>query len=361
MEDHDEPRHVIGEEMAAAAEAERRRSERGDGGQSPLPTASYDGWRGELGLVDPTSLPLDIAIADVCREFARTDDGDRAAVRRSISMDEFYTLLTFGRRSAVFGIRDQSAERVRDGLMAISMIEADRVDFRDILVVLSFLHHAAARVNADTSVLFHDAAAFAEPELAKLVTEFAARAPADQDLRAAWGHVEIETSNGAGFLGWGFRPYDPTYDLAATALDIARLLDVDAYQPGDPSIATDLPAVWLRHAGDPKLEEALGSIRAGATIHGRLRPTASPMHASQQLTIFLVDVRETRWAQRLMAMSSKPSESFVLLGIAEERLFCLAVARSFVQGAVAHETGESLSRLGPGIRTILRHHAAAQV
>jgi hypothetical protein len=42
VEDHDEPRHIIGEEMAAAAEADRRRSERGEGGQSPLPATALD-------------------------------------------------------------------------------------------------------------------------------------------------------------------------------------------------------------------------------------------------------------------------------------------------------------------------------
>lgn len=117
--------------------------------------------------------------------------------------------------------------------------------------------------------------------------------------------------------------------------------------------------MWLRHASDPSLQDALGAIRAAATIHGRLRPDASSLHASQQLTIFLVEMREANLAQRLFAMSEEPAENFALVGIAEDKLFCLVVARSFVQGVGAFETRESLGRFGPDIRTVLRRYLAA--
>jgi hypothetical protein len=352
--------NVIGKEMAAARDAERKRLEVTSGSQSPMAEASYDRWRGELNLANPTPLPLDDQIADACRRFERTDEDDRGAFRRSISMDEFYALLTFSRRSAVFALRDRRTDLLRDGLVAIAMIEAERVDFRDILGALSLLYHAATRIDADASQQFKDAVALSEPAVAKLVTDFAARPPEHRDLRDAWGHVEIETASGVGFVGWGFRPFDPTYDLAAIALGIAGLLDADEYQPDDPELATDLPAVWLRHASDPALQDALGAIRAGATIHGRLRPNASAAHASQQLTIFLVEMREANLAQSLLAMSEKPSENFALLGIADDRLFCLTVARSFVQGLEAFETRESLARFGPDIQTVLRRYVAAR-
>jgi hypothetical protein len=354
----DQP-YVIGKEMAAATDAERKRLEVTSSSQSPMPEASYDRWQGELNLANPTHLPLDDQIVDLCRRFERTDEDDRAAVRRSISMDEFYTLLNFSRRSAVFALRDRRTELLRDGLLAIALIEAERVDYRDILGALSLLYHVAPRIGADASQQFKDAAALSEPAVAKLVTDFAARSPEHRDLRDAWGHVEIETASGVGFVGWGFRPYDPTYDLAAIALDIAGLLDADDYQPDDPELGTDLPAVWLRHAADPALQDVLGAIRAGATIHGRLRPGASAMHASQQLTIFLVEMREAIWAQRLVAMSEKPTESFALVGITEDKLFCLAFGRSFVQGVGAFETRESLGRFGPGIRKVLMRYVAA--
>lgn len=193
--------YVIGEEMAAARDAERKRLDVTSGSPSPMPGAPYDRWRGELNLAKPTPLPLDGQIADLCRRFERTDEDDRAAVRRSISMDEFYTLLTFSRRSAVFALRDRRTELLRDGLLAIALIEAERVDYRDILDALSLLYFVAHRIGADASQQFKDAAALSEPAVAKLVTDFAARAPAPRDLRDAWGHVEIETASGVGFVG----------------------------------------------------------------------------------------------------------------------------------------------------------------
>ena len=225
-------------------------------------------------------------------------------------------------------------------------------------MALSFLHHAGTRIGADTPRLFLDAARLSEPAVAALISEFAARPLEQKDLRAAWGQVEIETADGVGFMGWGFKPYDPTHDLAAITLELAALLDADAYAPDDPELAIDLPAVWLRHAGESGLEDALAAIRATATIQGRLRPDASPDHASQQLTMFLVEAAEARFAEKLQRMSQKPADWFALLGIADQRLFCLVVGRSFVEGIGPYETRETLARFGPGIASILHGHVA---
>lgn len=284
---------------------------------------------------------------------AEPDDKELAALRAE-------AVLTFSRRSAVFALRERRAEHVRDGLLAIALIEAERVDFRDVLVALSLLYHAATRIDVDASHQFRDAAALSEPEVGKLIHDFAARRPEHRDLRDAWGHIEINTADGPGLVRWGFRAYDPTYDLAAIALDIAGVFEADQYQPDDPELATDLPAVWLRRSSERDLPEALGAIRAGATIHGRLRPGASPAYASQQITTFLVELRDAGWAQRLIAMSRRPTDNHALLAVGEETLFSLTVARSFVQGVEAFETPYSLARLGPSMRTVLKRHTAGR-
>ncbi len=71
---------VIGSELASAADAEERRKARGNVEPSPMPDQVYDFWRGEMSLNRPVALPLDAA--------------------------------------------------------AIAMIDAQRVDYRDILVAL---------------------------------------------------------------------------------------------------------------------------------------------------------------------------------------------------------------------------------
>lgn len=352
---------VIGTEFAAALDAERKRLEVASGDESPMPAGSYDLWRGELNLANPRRVVLDDELADLCRRLEEADADERGAARSAISLDELYTLLAFSRRSAVFALRDRLVEHVRDGLVAIALIEAERVDYRDILVALSLLYHAAIRIGADASQHFKDAAALSEPDVAELINDFAARTAEHRDLRDAWGHVEIATDDGPGLVRWGFRRYEPTCDLVAIALDIAAVLESDAYQPDDPELATELPAVWLTHASDPALAEALDAVRAAATIHGRLRPAASPAYASQQLTIFLVEARDASWAQRLLAISRTPSDNHALFGIGEGMLFCCTVARSFVQGVEAFETRDSLARFGPGIQSVLKRRTAGRV
>jgi hypothetical protein len=299
-------------------------------------------------------------LAAFVRRSQGLDATDRDAIRSALGMDAFDTLLTFSRRSAVFALRDQRVEHVRDGLRAIAMIEAERVDFRDVLLAVSLLHHAATRIGVDASRQFADAAALSEAEVARLIADFAARSPQHQDLRDAWGHVEISTPGGPGLVRWGFRAYDPTHDLTAIALDIGKVFEADEYQPDDPELASELPAVWLGHASEPDLPEALRAVRAAVTIHGRLRPSASPANASQQLTTFLVEVRHASWTQRLIAMSTHPGANHALLGIGEDTLFCLTVARSFVQGVEAFETAGSLARFGPGIQSVLKRHLAGK-
>lgn len=219
---------VLGQGMANAAEVEkRRRLTEADLGPSPMPTASYDFWRGELSLVNPGPLQLDSEVTEVVRAFRQRDASGRSAMRRAISMDEFYTLLAFSKRQAVFAIREQSADPIEIGLGALAMIEAKRTDYRDILGTLSFLYHAAARLGLDPRVAFGAAALISEPETGLLIEGFAARKPEDLDLRDAWGYDEVVTDGGLGFIRWGFRKYDPTSDLKRVAMDVAGLLEAD--------------------------------------------------------------------------------------------------------------------------------------
>ena len=322
-----------------------------------MPTATYDIWRGELRLADPTRVELDGAVADVCRSFAQLADDVRNDVRRTISLDEFYTLLTFSRRAAVFALRGVQSDLV-DGMTAISMIEAERVDFRDIVVALGLLHHAGIRVGQDVSRLWEETAARSEPRVADLINGLLARSRTDQDIRNLCGLVEVETDNGGGFVGWGFRPYRPTCDLLRTSLGIARLMEAGAYEPDDPELATELPKVWFRGEPKPPVTEILEDVVAGATVNCRLRPSVLPTHANQQLTMFLVELPDALQALDLARASERPTDGFARLGVATGRLFCLVVARSFVQGVESYETVETLARLRPGIAQVLAQFGA---
>ena len=354
---------VIGEESVRAAEAERRRKERGVAGESPMPPMPppAHGMRSEeLGLVNPRTDDFDRAVEVVVRRYAGSDARARAKMRASISADEFSALIGFARRAAVFGLRERSAERIAGGLTALAMIEEKRVDFRDVLVALSLLHHSARRIGADADKLIRAAAALAERDISKHLLGFISRPETYKDLRASWGYEEVETEGGLGFIGRDFERYDPTYDMKKLVIDVARFVAADGnYLLTHLGVATNLPRVWLEAGGDnSRLDAALGRARAGAAVHGDLKPDAHPSHPNQMLIVFLLEMSDERAARDLLELSRAPGRrDFASLGLAEGRLFCLVIARSFEFGVKPFETSESLGRFSTGLAEILRRHA----
>jgi hypothetical protein len=348
---------VIGREMAAALEAEERRVRSGASGMSVMPSGTYDQWLGQLGLYDPEEVPLDLALRDFVRGYRRLGADERESVRHSVSFDEAYTLLAFARRSAVFALRAAGVEAVADGLAACAAIEVERTDYRDVLVAIALLHHSAVRTGSETGRLLTDTGKTGEPALRELIDGFLARSAAEQDLRDAWGWVEIEAPGGTGLLAWGFRPWMPSLDLVGPAMAIATVIDADAYRAADVTLATEIPEVWLADAADPGLGSLIGAARGTITIQGRMRPAASPDHDSQQLTIFLLEATDADAAMRLVEMAKHGRPDTALLGVAAGPLFALVVARSWVEGVASFEDTDSLARFRAPLRVVLKEFA----
>ena len=253
--------------------------------------------------------------------------------------------MRFAKRSAILGVREARPDLVSDGLTAIAMIEQNRVDFRDVLSCLALLYHAANRAGADADEMFGDAAKLAEPDVTKFFENFVKRTPDGRDLRKSWGYDEIQTDDGIGFIGWGFQDYNPTLDLASTIIDISKFVASDHYYPSLIQVATTLPDVWLGGRDDATTQRALSSVGAAATLSASLHPDKHAKHASQQFSVFLVEAANESDSQSLYQLvEANKSSHHCKIAIARSRLFCLVVARSFVQGDDAYETNESLNR-----------------
>jgi hypothetical protein len=350
---------VIGTERAKADAAERRRVARG--GQSPMPPGKYEVRREELGLIRPKPNAYDDALAEMCRRYASGDARTRARTRRSLAQEEFYKLIGFAEREAVFGLRSRGAEKLADGLTALAMIEVERVDERDLLVSLSLLNHSAVRIGADVGRLFRDAAALAEPATSRLIVEFNDRTTAEKDLRAAWGHDEVETEAGLGFISFGIDEYDPTYDLKKVSIHVADLLLADKYIPTSVEVGYNLPPVWLESDDNTRLERAMRAVRAGAGVSA----DRTPFDVSHMFAVFILELADESSARTLLDLSNELAPSrerekgpfaYSMLGVAEGRLFCLVVARPFAEGAKPVESRESLGRFREGLAEILRRH-----
>jgi hypothetical protein len=347
---------VIGVQLAAAAQAEQRRLAKALPAKSPMPKEKYDFECEEMSLLKPVPHPLDSRLASLCKRYAKSNDQERAAIRAAISMEEFYTLLTFAHRAAVFAIREHSAAWAVDGLTAVTMIEAERVDWRDILVALGLLHHAATRAGLDADQVFRDMSMLAEPGTAELVQDFRSRPRSDKKLNS-WGFEEVETDEGIGLIQGGFGRTKPTYDLIAIAVEIADYLATDKYRPSSIDFGEMMPRVWLESRDNTALDKALKAFRTGASISAELRRTKGVKSGSQHFVVFLLEMRTEAAARQLLeiARKKKPT-SFCKVELAAGRLFCLVVARSFWGGVKSYETRQSLVRFANPIGDILRRH-----
>jgi len=359
-ESDDEP-FVLGQQLADAHEAETRWKETAGGDSSPLPDTEYKFWRGDLSLIHPTPNDLDGKIREVCRQYALSNADERSKIRHSIRMDQFYTLMNFAKRSAVFDLNEPNANLVADGLTALAMIEQERVDVRDIVMCLGLLHHAANKAGRNADELFRTAAKMAEPKVAGLLVDFTEQTPEYRSLRESWGYDEVQTNDGIGFIGWGFDDYNPSIDLKPTIIDISQLIASDNYQPSQIEVATELPDVWLGGQDSPASKRAFSGIQGGATVSASLHPEKHAEHYSQQFTVFLVETANESDAQTLYEVAAaNKSTNHCRLALARSRLFCLVVARSFVDGVDAYETNESLMRFCNGLAAILERHTGIE-
>lgn len=348
--------YVIGREMAKAAEAEKRRQQQGPL-ESPLPKQGYDFWHGDQLLIDPAPSSLDDALREVVRKYAASKPQQRAVIRDSISMDGFYTLMTFARRSAVFAIRERNIEIARDGLIAVAMIDQERVDFRDIPTTLYLLYHAANRIGADANGMFRQVGKLSDTEVGQRIVQFVEHSHEWCSLRSSL-FVEVQTEKGVGFIDRDVGRYKPTLDLESLVIAVARLVAADKYQPQSVSVETELPPIWLSRGKNADLDRVLATVRGGATIHARLRPNEHPKHADQGFFVFIVETSQPADAQILLRLSqAKDVQGHCMIGGAAGRLFALIVARSITEGVEAYETPKALARFEEGLTRTLAEFA----
>jgi len=322
-------------------------------GESPMPAETYDPWSPAAGLTDPTRLPLDDALADLARRFTASGAAERDRMRRAIGVAGFDTLLSFGRRAAVFALREAREARLADGLAAVAMAAEAAVDPRDAWAVVGVLRHAAERIGADADRLLDDAAAMAEPGIARVIRDLARERPSLKAL----GYAEVETGGGAGFVRWDLSPYDPTLDLARAALELAALFGADRYC-AYVGLAASLSPVWLCEPGDAPVERASSAVRACAVVNAFMLPASAPDHEGQWITAYLAEAADDDDAQTLLAAFRKArADHGPVLGFAEERLLCLVRAESVLAAVEPVETAESLARFSDGVARIVARHA----
>ena len=270
-------------------------------------------------------------------------------MRARLRQQDFYTLITFARRIALSSIRtgdggDGGGGLVASAYDALSAIELDRVDWRDVSWAAAIVGYAAQRLGRPAAALAAGSASRAHPDTAALL---ASAAGEQIDLAGDWGLREFDLGDGPVFLGSDDEAYAPDADLAGMAIALADAFEADLYTGADVTVASDIPAVWL-HGYQP--DGVMGCAKASAD---RSDSSAPPMLRDMLLAFVIQTQTSAQTAAIAAAANAGGMTSATVLTATSDRLGILLIARSVVQGRPAVEDHASLMRFEPRLRALV--------
>jgi hypothetical protein len=125
--------------------------------------------------VQRAQIPALFAREESTRAYASIADW---TVSRERARNDLSNLILYMRRVASSIRSSADTSRLRLGLAAAAILQ-EREDYRDIIVSLAFLHHAARRAGIDPGPFFRDVARLARPETEGFIRKFLEREEAD--------------------------------------------------------------------------------------------------------------------------------------------------------------------------------------
>jgi hypothetical protein len=265
---------VLGREMAEARAVEEQHVLPSS---SPLagvdyPEAAADLWRW-------ADCPQDAVMSAFVDSYAAADARARAVLRASMTMDDLYTVLLFAKRRAFAAIRTGDTGAVVDAMDAISTIDIDRVDWRDVSMAAMLAAYSAARSGMTVVTAAAGAIRRSTRPVAEILSDVAGRG--EIDLPEACGYREIATAGGPILVEDGYAPYQPDRDLIDVALSVASAIEVDGtYQVTAVGLAADLPPVWVGANTGTPAAVAIDNLTGCTSI----RPLAQATHRTQAST-----------------------------------------------------------------------------
>ena len=329
----------LGMELAVARAAQQLHRVSASG-PSPLRDVSYPGaaavlWR----WVHATQ---DAAVWTFVRAY--TGPVDHARVRSSLTMDDFYTLMTFARRCVLAALRNEDPGAAEAAFDALSAIDVERVDWRDVMVAASLASYAARRVGLGADEVLAGAVRRAEPQVAEILERAVTQ---DVDLAGDWGYREVRTADGPVLI-------ESDGELAAEELLPVLLAAAEAveddgmYEVTNAGVADELPAAWLDDT--PEIAGARARLRGCVEVHAE----PPQVRFRDFLLVFLAEAERERDAEVIAeAAVQAVGPGTARLGIAVGRRCAVVIASSGVAGEPCVESPATLARFDPRIRGLL--------
>ena len=345
---------VLGQQLADAKKSELSRLAAGGGGRSPMPKQQYDEESGDFNLENVTRLAIDDALHAFTNAFRQLESDQREDVRRSISLDEFYTLIHFAKRSAVLALREGSAQPCESGLAALALIDETRIDQRDAAWAAGLLGYAATVVAESRQGLFESAIAIARPGIGDILRG----ASRSADL-SDWGYAELRSDNGLGLIESDWAPYEPTLPLDTIALTIADWLNGQRYV-AHPKIAVEVPVIWFAEKSRKAAQARLDNSNGAVSISGKLRKSYFGDAGSQMFVHWVVELSSKGEAEELVSHVGSGSQlsGRFSIGYSVGNLFGLLVAGSIIDEVRPYESRKSLVDLVKPLQSLISEMAS---
>ena len=341
---------VIGKQLADAMAAQGRHSEAMGDQRSPLASLSYS--TKESRLWRWTDSPVDYGIQAVVADFAELDEAvERNSLRDSLTLDDFYTLLTFARRCALASLRCGDAGRIETAFTGLAMIELKRIDWRDLLTASALVRYAGQSLGLPVASLLSRAAQMAEPQTAKALL---GNRESRIDLAKSCGYREVSTAEGAALFETGYDHFAPKADLIRLAFESALALDVEGYEISSVEVARDLPLIWLSANEDSPIAKIVQEFSGCVSIGGLPRADPAPNASGQSLLVFVAEATSEENARAVAAAAEASSSPLrTQLGLASGQLCAVIIQWSWMADTPPLEDIRSLKRLRPVFERLL--------
>jgi hypothetical protein len=332
---------VIGTQFAQARAAQQRLDEARSGQHSALVNLRYSS--DESRLWRWVESPVDRCIETMVANFAGFGEEERNAVRDSLAMDDFYTLLTFVRRCALATLRSGDASKIERAFSAMAMIQLERIDWRDLLVANRLVRYAGQRLHAPVADLVSRTMQMAEPQTAEvLLGDRTTRI----DLARSCGCREVCTSEGVALFDTGYERFSPKADLIGIAFAGAVASEDNGYEIGNVEVASDIPLTWLDGRDGSAIARMVREFSGCVRIHGVPRADPAPMSSGQSLLVFLAEAASEKDAREVASAADNSSSSLrTQIGLASGRLCAVIIQWSWMADTPPLDDVRSLERL----------------
>jgi hypothetical protein len=281
--------------------------------------------------------PLDDAIGAIVREAAAGDLDAWIGVQERLTDVDCYTLFAFANRRAALSLRTGRSDFANEGIQALALIAAERVDPRDLTV--DFPVYALRHTDGDVAASLSFAMAGSQPALRDY---FKSRAKANLSLQNC-GLIEVRSRHGLGFMEtWaGPIPRDPSLPVAAVR--VADRIDNRGRYETTALRTSSLPWVWFDRSNEPS-RRGRDILTAGCvSISAQLRGASTWSH---ELLVFMSDMLDAASARATADMARGASdEQSPRMAISNGAHLLTVIGGSGTAGEVARETQASLAAI----------------